>query len=67
MMAIDSDPRGRRRRGELAVPTSMPGGSSSKPVLEEEATTTSLFFGLDGDGSGSEVAGHDEQSQCGVE
>jgi hypothetical protein len=34
-------------------------------VLEEEAMTTSLFSTLDGDGSGSAVAGHDEQSQRG--
>jgi hypothetical protein len=45
----------------------MAGGSSSNSVLEEEATTVNLFPGLDGDRSGSAVAGHDEQSWCGAE
>jgi hypothetical protein len=67
MAGVDGDPRGRRQRGELARPTSMAGGSSSNPVLEEEATTASLFPGLDGDGSSSAVVDHGEQSRCGVE
>jgi hypothetical protein len=62
------DPHGtRRRRGELARLASMAGDSSSNSVLEEEATTASLFPGLDGDGSGSVVAGHGKQSQRGGE
>jgi hypothetical protein len=65
MAVVDSDPRRRRRRrrGELAHPASMAGGSSSNSVLEQEATTVSLFLGLDGDRSGAVVAGHCEQSQ----
>jgi hypothetical protein len=64
MAVVNDDPCGRRRRhGELARPASMVGGSSSNSVLEEEATTASLFLGLDGDESGSAVAGHGEQSQ----
>jgi hypothetical protein len=37
-------------------------GSSSKSVLEVEATTVSLSPGLDGDGSGSAVASHGKKS-----
>jgi hypothetical protein len=49
-VAVDGDlRRRRRRRGELARPTSMDGGSRSNSVLEEEATTASLFPGLDGE------------------
>jgi hypothetical protein len=40
----------------------MTDGSCSNSVLEEEATTVSLSPGLDGDGSGSVVAGHGKQS-----
>jgi hypothetical protein len=39
-------------------------GSCSNSELEEEVTTVSLSPGLDGDGSGSAVAGHGKQS-CG--
>jgi hypothetical protein len=64
MAVVNGDPRGRRRqRGELARPASMAGSSSSNSVLEEEATTMSLFPSLDGDESGSAVAGHSEQSR----
>jgi hypothetical protein len=64
MVAVNDDPRRRRRqRGELARPASMTGGSSSNSVLEEEATLASLFPVLDGDESGSAVAGHGEQSR----
>jgi hypothetical protein len=50
MAVVNGDPRGRRRqRGELARPASMAGSSSSNSVLEEEATTMSLFPSLDGD------------------
>jgi hypothetical protein len=60
---VDGDPRRRRRRrGELTRPASMTDGSCSNSVLEEEATTVSLSPGLDGDGSGSTVAGHGKQS-----
>jgi hypothetical protein len=53
--------RGRRRRcDELARLTSMANGLSSNLVLEEEAMTVSPSPGLDGDGSGSTVAGHGE-------
>jgi hypothetical protein len=63
--AVDHYLRGRRRRhGELARLASMVGGSSSNSVLEEEATTVNLFPSLDGDRSGSAVAGHDEQSRA---
>jgi hypothetical protein len=60
---VDSDLHRRRRRcGELARPASMTDGSSSNSVLEEDATTARLSPGLDGDGSGSVVAGHGKQS-----
>jgi hypothetical protein len=50
MVMVNDDPHGRRRRrGELARPSSMAGGSS-------------FFPGLDNDESGSSVAGHGEQS-----
>jgi hypothetical protein len=39
---------GRRQHGELACLASMAGGSSSNPVLEEEATIVSHSPGLDG-------------------
>jgi hypothetical protein len=65
-MMVDSDPCGRRRRrGELALPTSMTDGSISNSVLEEEVMTASLSPGLDDDGSGSAVAGHGNQSDGG--
>jgi hypothetical protein len=66
--AIDGDPRRRRmRRGELAHPTLMAGGSSSNSVLDEEATMASLFPCMDDDKSGSTVVGHGEQSRREVE
>jgi hypothetical protein len=40
----------------------MTDGSSSNSVLDEEAMTASLSPSLDGDGSGSAVAGHGKQS-----
>jgi hypothetical protein len=61
MTAVDGDPCQRRRwSGELARPAAMVGGSSPNSVLDEEATMTSLFPGLDGDGSGLAVVGHGE-------
>jgi hypothetical protein len=60
---VDGDPRRRRRWcGELTRPASMTDNSISNSVLEEEAMTTSLSPGLDGDGSGSLVAGHGKES-----
>jgi hypothetical protein len=68
MVVVNGDPRGRRRRhGKFARSASMAGGSWSNSVLEEEVTTVSLFLDLDGDRSGLEVAGHDEQSWRGGE
>jgi hypothetical protein len=63
-VAVNSNPHERRRpRGELAHLASMAGGSSSNSVLEEEATTVSIFPSLDGDESGSAMASHGEQSR----
>jgi hypothetical protein len=46
---VNGEALGRRRlRGELARSAPMTGGSSSNPVLEEEAMTVSLSPGLDG-------------------
>jgi hypothetical protein len=45
----------------------MVGGLSSNLLLEEEATMVSLFPSLNGDESGSVVAGHGEQSRRVVE
>jgi hypothetical protein len=45
---VGSDPSERRWCGELARPTSMTGGLTSSPVLEEEAMMATLSPGLDG-------------------